>query len=67
MEGEIIGNECRLTLSRDEMILLVSVMTGVNTAVSDDGYFADLVGWTREELRALTTQIAELAGSMARD
>jgi hypothetical protein len=61
VEAEIVGRECKLTLSREELVLLIGVMTGVNTAVNSDEYFAELVGATREEVRMYSRQIADLA------
>lgn len=61
MEAEIIGRECRLTLSREELVLLIGVMTAANTAVKSDIYYQEIVGWTREEVSGYLNKIADLA------
>ena len=61
MDAEIIGHDCRLTLSRKELVLLVGVMSAASMTVNSDSYFEELVGGTREEVDVIVDRLADLA------
>ncbi|KOV81470.1 hypothetical protein [Nocardia sp. NRRL S-836] len=61
MEAEITGQEAKLTMSRSELVLMLSVITVLNNiAPTDEGYL-DMVGRPREEVWEYAKQFSELA------
>ena len=67
MEAEIVGSQARLTLSRQEVLLLLSVIVMLDGFQRNDGAYREQVGHPREEVRQYADQLAELASSMPRE
>jgi len=61
MEGGVISGKCILTLTRDELVLLVSALTTLNGALTSDLAYEDMVGRERSEVMEFATKLAEFA------
>ncbi|HEY0694854.1 MAG TPA: hypothetical protein VGD71_38185 [Kribbella sp.] len=61
MEGHVVAEKCVLTLTRDELILLVSAITTLNGALTSDLAYKDMVGRERSEVMEFATKLAEFA------
>ena len=67
VEAEIVGSQARLTLSRQEVLLLLSVIVMLDGFQRNDEAYREQVGHPREEVRQYADQLAELASSMPRE
>lgn len=67
MEAEIVGSQARLTLSRQEVLLLLSVIVLLDGHQRSDVAYAEQVGHPREEVRKYADQLADLAQAMPRE
>ena len=67
VEAEIVGSQARLTLSRQEVLLLLSVIVMLDGFQRNDEAYREQVGHPREEVRQYADQLAELARSMPRE
>ncbi|KOV81471.1 hypothetical protein [Nocardia sp. NRRL S-836] len=61
MEAEIVGREARLTLSRSELVMLLSVITTLDSSMPSDLAYVDMVGRPREAVWEYALQFSELA------
>ncbi|MET9633881.1 hypothetical protein ABZX92_41155 [Lentzea sp. NPDC006480] len=61
MEAEIVGRDARLTLSRSELVLMLSVITVLDNTMKSDLAYQDMVGRSREEVWEYAKQFSELA------
>lgn len=62
MEAEIAGQEARLTLSRSELVMLLSVITVLDRVMpGDDEGYEELVGRPREVVWEYAKQFSDLA------
>ena len=67
VEAEIVGSQARLTLSRQEVLLLLSVIVMLDGFQRNAEAYREQVGHPREEVRQYADQLAELARSMPRE
>jgi len=64
MDAEIVSDKCVLTLSRSEVVLLVSIMVALDSTLASDISFRDRVGSDRAEVSALADRLADLGRSI---
>jgi hypothetical protein len=61
VEAEIIGRQARLTLGREELVLLLSVITALDGALLDDEAYRIQVGLDRGVVWDYAEQFGDLA------
>ncbi len=61
MEAEVVGKQCVLTLDRDELVMILGVISTLNNTMPSDVAYRDMVGWDKEEVYAFAQRIADCA------
>ncbi|MGM1065783.1 hypothetical protein, partial [Saccharothrix sp. Mg75] len=64
MEAEVVGQRCVLTLSRDELVMILGLVSTLNNTLPSEVAYQDMVGWSKEEVYAFAHRIAECARAM---
>ncbi|MET8760781.1 hypothetical protein [Lentzea sp. NPDC004782] len=61
MEAEVVGRQAVLTLSRAEVVLLLSVITTLEGSPISDIVYQDQVGYSRAEVWKYAKQLGDIA------